>query len=182
MSPKRPAKPQTESRPFTVTARLIAQSLDEIANASDPLVVERILSNAQRLAVTEVVEAAIARLALLAPPRRRRAPARSNASSAWGPEVPSTSERAQPVAVAPQAGGAVIHVENAEYRGSTFSGYIELSGEQPYFQTRKGLRAHARLLWFGNRLPTRDPGILLENARVSEAPDYKGPVISNLAA
>lgn len=179
-------QPNIVSKRSPTTTSLISRSLQEIAGATDPAIVEGILANAQRLAVAEVIAAATEKLANLAPePRRRRAgtpqPSRRR-PCAWGPEVPNTHPGAKPVATAPQSGGRVIYVENAQYRGCTFSGYVELSGEDPFFHTARGLRAFAKILWFGNQLPTRDPGVLLVNAVITETAGYSGPVISNLAA
>ena len=74
-----------------------------------------------------------------------------------------------------------IEVKNARYRGTTFSGVIELVNGTDSIRKFKGsYRANAKLAWFGQELKKRNPFINLSGAEVMLLPSYSGDVVASL--
>lgn len=74
-----------------------------------------------------------------------------------------------------------IEVKNARYRGTTFSGVIELvNGTDSIRKYKDSYRANAKLAWFGKELKKRSPFINLANAEVTLLPCYTGDVVASL--
>ncbi len=74
-----------------------------------------------------------------------------------------------------------IEVKNARYRGTTFSGVIELVNGSDSIRKFKGsYRANAKLAWFGQELKKRNPFINLSGAEVMLLPSYSGDVVASL--
>jgi hypothetical protein len=74
-----------------------------------------------------------------------------------------------------------IEVKNAKYRGTTFSGVIELVNGSDSIRKFKGAyRANAKLAWFGQELKKRSPFINLSGAEVMLLPSYSGDVVASL--
>ena len=74
-----------------------------------------------------------------------------------------------------------IEVKNAKYRGTTFSGILELTNGSDSIRKFKGAyRANAKLAWFGHELKKRNPFINLSGADVMLLPCYSGDVVACL--
>lgn len=74
-----------------------------------------------------------------------------------------------------------IEVKNAQYRGTTFSGILELTNGSDSIRKFKGAyRANAKLAWFGQELKKRNPFINLSGAEVMLLPSYSGDVVACL--
>ena len=74
-----------------------------------------------------------------------------------------------------------IEVKNAKYRGTTFSGILELVNGSDSIRKFKGAyRANAKLAWFGKELNKRNPFINLAGAEVTLLPCYTGDVVACL--
>lgn len=74
-----------------------------------------------------------------------------------------------------------IEVKNAKYRGTTFSGILELTNGSDSIRKFKGAyRANAKLAWFGQELKKRNPFINLSGAEVMLLPSYSGDVVACL--
>ena len=74
-----------------------------------------------------------------------------------------------------------IEVKNAKYRGTTFSGILELVNGSDSIRKFKGAyRANAKLAWFGQELKKRNPFINLSDAEVMLLLSYSGDVVASL--
>lgn len=74
-----------------------------------------------------------------------------------------------------------LEVKNARYRGTTFSGVLELTNGSDSIRKFKGFyRANAKLAWFGQELKKRNPFINLAGAEVTLLPCYTGDVVASL--
>jgi len=74
-----------------------------------------------------------------------------------------------------------LEVQGARYRGTTFSGVLELVNGTDSIRSIKGnYRANAKLAWFGQPLKKRNPFINLAGAKITLLPSYTGDVIACL--
>ena len=98
-------------------------------------------------------------------------------------ETPHTIEGAKPTEFQEVQKKKVIHVLNAYYRNSKFSGTFELIEQQriPFIRSKKGKRVEVHCYWFGCRPTTIWPQILIENADYEIEENYDGPVARNIS-
>ena len=95
--------------------------------------------------------------------------------------IPHTSAKAKVSKLERVQDVYAIEVKNATYRGTTFSGVIELVNGSDSIRKFKGVyRANAKLAWFGQELKKRNPFINLANAEVTLLPCYTGDVVACL--
>jgi hypothetical protein len=95
--------------------------------------------------------------------------------------IPHTSSKAQVSKLQRVQDVFAIEVKNAKYRGTTFSGVLELTNGSDSIRKFKGFyRANAKLAWFGQELKKRSPFINLTDAEVTLLPCYTGNVITSL--
>jgi hypothetical protein len=95
--------------------------------------------------------------------------------------IPNTSTKATVTKFAKVQDVFAIEVKNAKYRGTTFSGILELTNGSDSIRKFKGFhRANAKLLWFGQELKKRNPFINLTGAEVTLLPCYTGDVVASL--
>lgn len=95
--------------------------------------------------------------------------------------IPHTSAKAQVSKLQRVQDVFAIEVKNARYRGTTFSGVIELVNGTDSIRKFKGAyRANAKLAWFGQELKKRNPFINLAGAEVTLLPSYTGDVVASL--
>jgi hypothetical protein len=96
-------------------------------------------------------------------------------------QIPHTSKNARVTSYQVAHDVFAIEVKNATYRGTTFSGIIELVNGSDSIRKYKGAyRANAKLSWFGVTLKKRSPFINLNGAKVTLLPCYSGQVVSCL--
>jgi len=95
--------------------------------------------------------------------------------------IPNTSSKAQVSKLQRVQDVYALEVKNARYRGTTFSGVIELVNGTDSIRKFKGAyRANAKLAWFGQELKKRNPFINLAGAEVTLLPCYTGDVVASL--
>lgn len=95
--------------------------------------------------------------------------------------IPNTSSKAQVSKLERVQDVFAIEVKNAKYRGTTFSGVLELVNGSDSIRKFKGAyRANAKLAWFGQQLKKRNPFINLAGAEVTLLPCYTGDVVASL--
>ena len=95
--------------------------------------------------------------------------------------IPHTSAKAKVSKIKRVQDVYAIEVKNATYRGTTFSGVIELVNGSDSIRKFKGVyRANAKLAWFGQELKKRNPFINLSGAEVMLLPSYSGDVVACL--
>jgi len=95
--------------------------------------------------------------------------------------IPHTSANATVTKLVRVQDVYAIEVKNARYRGTTFSGVIELVNGLDSIRKFKGAsRANAKLAWFGQELKKRNPFINLSGAKVVLLPSYSGDVVACL--
>lgn len=95
--------------------------------------------------------------------------------------IPHTSSKAQVSKLQRVQDVFAIEVKNAKYRGTTFSGVLELTNGSDSIRKFKGFyRANAKLAWFGQELKKRNPFINLAGAEVTLLPCYTGDVVASL--
>ena len=95
--------------------------------------------------------------------------------------IPHTSSKAQISKLQRVQDVFAIEVKNARYRGTTFSGVLELVNGTDSIRKFKGAyRANAKLAWFGQELKKRNPFINLASAKVTLLPCYTGDVVASL--
>ena len=95
--------------------------------------------------------------------------------------IPHTSTKAQVSKLQRVQDVFAIEVKNARYRGTTFSGILELvNGTDSIRKYKNAYRANAKLSWFGQELKKRNPFINLSNAEVTLLPSYTGDVVAAL--
>ncbi len=95
--------------------------------------------------------------------------------------IPHTSAKAQVSKLQRVHDVFAIEVKNARYRGTTFSGVLELVNGSDSIRKFKGFyRANAKLAWFGQELKRRNPFINLAGAEVTLLPCYTGDVVACL--
>ena len=95
--------------------------------------------------------------------------------------IPHTSAKAKVSKLERVQDVYAIEVKNATYRGTTFSGVIELVNGSDSIRKFKGVyRANAKLAWFGQELKNRNPFINLSGAEVMLLPSYSGDVVACL--
>jgi hypothetical protein len=95
--------------------------------------------------------------------------------------IPHTSSKAQVIKLGRVQNVFAIEVKNAQYRGTTFSGILELTNGSDSIRKYKGAyRANAKLAWFGQELKKRNPFINLSGAEVMLLPSYSGDVVACL--
>ena len=95
--------------------------------------------------------------------------------------IPHTSKVAKVTETNFVDGVFAIEVKNAQYRGATFSGILELVNGTDSIRKHKGAyRANAKLAWFGQELKKRNPFINLANAEVTLLPSYTGDAVACL--
>ena len=96
--------------------------------------------------------------------------------------IPHTSAKAKVSKLERVQDVYAIEVKNATYRGTTFSGVIELVNGSDSIRKFKGAyRANAKLAWFGQELKKRNPFINLSGAEVMLLPSYSGDVVACLS-
>lgn len=97
-------------------------------------------------------------------------------------DCPNTCRSAKPVAYESVRNKTVIRVENAQYRNATFSGLFALAEQgTPKLGTSGKARVEVYVRWFGHRLKTRGPKILVDLATAEVINGYSGKVVSNIA-
>ena len=95
--------------------------------------------------------------------------------------IPHTSSKAQVSKLERVQNVFALEVKNAMYRGTKFSGVLELINGTDSIRKHKGsYRANAKLAWFGQQLKKRNPFINLAGAEVTLLPCYTGDVIASL--
>ena len=95
--------------------------------------------------------------------------------------IPNTSSKAQVSKLQRVQDVYALEVKNARYRGTTFSGVIELVNGTDSIRKFKGAdSANAKLAWFGQELKKRNPFINLAGAEVTLLPSYTGDVVASL--
>jgi len=95
--------------------------------------------------------------------------------------IPHTSTKAKVSKLQRVQDVFALEVKNAKYRGTTFSGVIELVNGSDSIHKFKGFyRANAKLAWFGQKLKKRNPFINLSGATVTLLPSYTGDVVASL--
>ena len=95
--------------------------------------------------------------------------------------IPHTSSKATVTKLQKVQDVFAIEVKNAKYRGTTFSGVLELVNGTDSIRKFKGFhRANAKLAWFGQELKKRNPFINLAGAEVTLLPCYTGDVVASL--
>ena len=95
--------------------------------------------------------------------------------------IPHTSTKAQVSKLQRVQDVFAIEVKNATYRGTKFSGVLELVNGTDSIRKFKGAyRANAKLAWFGKELKKHNPFINLANAEVTLLPCYTGDVVACL--
>ena len=95
--------------------------------------------------------------------------------------IPNTSSKAQVSKLQRVQDVYALEVKNARYRGTTFSGVIELvNGTDSIRKFRGAYRANAKLAWFGQELNKRNPFVNLAGAEVTLLPCYSGDVVASL--
>ena len=95
--------------------------------------------------------------------------------------IPHTSAKAQVSKLQRVQDVYALEVKNARYRGTTFSGVIELvNGTDSIRKFRGAYRANAKLAWFGQELKKRNPFVNLAGAEVTLLPCYSGDVVACL--
>lgn len=95
--------------------------------------------------------------------------------------IPHTSTKATITKLQKVQDVFAIEVKNAKYRGSIFSGVLELVNGTDSIRKYKGAyRANAKLAWFGQELKKRNPFINLAGAEVTLLPCYTGDVVASL--
>ena len=95
--------------------------------------------------------------------------------------IPHTSSKAQVSKLQRVQDVFALEVKNARYRGTTFSGVIELTNGSDSIRKFKGFyRANAKLAWFGQELKKRNPFINLAGAEITLLPSYTGDVVACL--
>ncbi len=95
--------------------------------------------------------------------------------------IPHTSSKAQVSKLLRVKDVFAIEVKNAKYRGTTFSGVLELTNGSDSIRKFKGFyRANAKLAWFGQELKKHNPFINLAGAEVTLLPSYTGDVVASL--
>lgn len=96
--------------------------------------------------------------------------------------IPNTSSKAKVSKLKRVQDVYALEVINARYRGTTFSGILELTNGSDSIRKFKGFyRANANLVWFGQELKKRSPFINLAGAEVTLLPCYTGDVIACLS-
>jgi len=95
--------------------------------------------------------------------------------------IPHTSSKARVNKLQHVQDVFAIEVKNAKYRGTTFSGVLELTNGSDSIRKFKGFyRANAKLAWFGQELKKRNPFINLTGAEVTLLPCYTSDVVTSL--
>lgn len=95
--------------------------------------------------------------------------------------IPHTSSKAQVSKIKRVQDVYALEVINAKYRGTKFSGVLELvNGSDSIRKYKDSYRANAKLAWFGHELKKRNPFINLANAQVTLLPCYTGDVVACL--
>lgn len=92
--------------------------------------------------------------------------------------LPNTTKKAKPSGLKNMSKGLVIHVVDAYYRGSVFSGSFLLAEDVSEKEKTKR-RVKVYCCWFGHRLKEREPSFLvnLKTATFSDG----GEVATNLS-
>ena len=97
-------------------------------------------------------------------------------------DCPNTCISAKPVAHESVRNKTVIKVEGARYRRATFSGVFVLAEPETIKLAKSGKeRVEVFVRWFGHRLKTRGPKILVDLSKAEVINGYSGKVVSNLA-
>ena len=75
----------------------------------------------------------------------------------------------------------VVTLKGAFYRGSQFNGTFEIADdENPFYSGEDGLRVEIKIKWYGRRLKTRWPRVLVGAVRPQIKTGFTGKVGWNL--
>lgn len=97
-------------------------------------------------------------------------------------DCPNTCKSAKPVDFESVRNKKVISVEGAHYRDATFTGVFVLAEQvTPKIGKSGKARVEVYVRWFGHRLKTRGPKILVDLASAEVINGYSGKVVSNIA-
>ena len=97
-------------------------------------------------------------------------------------DCPNTCKSAKPVAFESVRNKTVISVEGAHYRDATFTGVFVLAEQSVLNLGKRGkARVEVYVRWFGHRLKTRGPKILVDLSTAEVINGYSGKVVSNIA-
>lgn len=97
-------------------------------------------------------------------------------------DCPHTCVTAKPVSYESVRNKTVIKVEGARYRRATFSGLFVLAEPETIKLVKSGKeRVEVFVRWFGHRLKTRGPKILVDLSKAEVIKGYSGKVVSNIA-
>ncbi len=105
------------------------------------------------------------------------------AAPEWNKKLcPSTTTLACPCEPRAVHSARVIHTKDATYRGSFFSGTFLLgnSVKLPLGNTGK-VKIEIYCKWYGHRLKTRGPNILVDLSKTHVEENYHGNIFSNLS-
>lgn len=95
--------------------------------------------------------------------------------------IPHTCSDAKITAYKTVDNSFALNVKDASYRGTKFSGIVELVDGMDCLRQFKGkFRAKVTLDWFGSQLKKHSRYITLEASKFELMPVYSGAVIANL--
>lgn len=95
--------------------------------------------------------------------------------------IPHTCANAKVTAYKTVDNAFVLSVKDACYRGTRFSGIVELvDGSECLRQFRGKFRAKVTLNWFGTQLKKQSRYITLDAGSFNLMPVYSGAVVANL--